>query len=148
MVDQKKMRRRIGNRKWRPVLEFDQQFHDGREHITCPRCHATLGRIEQKPATTWDWIKYIYNFTLEDFTWKGRLLTSLIVTFVAMGTLVCGGVNSLNIPLIDYLLNWIRIRTFFGLGLGLFVMVWIWMNPANSWNYHPGRWWWYNGRPW
>jgi len=146
MVDRKKMRREIGNRKWLPVPEFDQQFHDGREHITCPRCHATLGRIEQKPATTWDWIKYIYNFTLEDFTWKGRLIASLIVTFTVIGLLGWAGMHGTKLPLFEYLSG--RVWLILGTGLGLFVMVWIWMNPANSWNHHPGRWWWYNGRPW
>jgi len=33
----------IGKQKWRREPAFDRQFREGRSHITCPKCNASLG---------------------------------------------------------------------------------------------------------
>ena len=33
----------IGKKKWRWQPAFDRQLQDGRSHITCPKCNASLG---------------------------------------------------------------------------------------------------------
>ncbi|HAJ26535.1 MAG TPA: hypothetical protein DCG53_04715 [Syntrophus sp. (in: bacteria)] len=32
-----------GKKRWRKESEFDRQFKEGKEHITCPHCNASLG---------------------------------------------------------------------------------------------------------
>ena len=44
----------VGKKKWHWVPEFDRQFHDGRSHITCPKCSASLGDAwEEKGGRIW-----------------------------------------------------------------------------------------------
>jgi hypothetical protein len=53
-MTQKRVYRGIGKRQWQPEPEFAPQFRDGRGHITCPKCRASLGdgRVEKGK---WDW---------------------------------------------------------------------------------------------
>jgi hypothetical protein len=37
------MAENMGKKRWRWEPEFDRQFKEGKEHITCPKCNASLG---------------------------------------------------------------------------------------------------------
>ncbi|MFA5180606.1 MAG: hypothetical protein WC405_04750 [Syntrophales bacterium] len=62
------MTRHIGKKRWRLEPEFKQQFKDGKEHITCPKCNASLGDhwIDKKGK------HYDYRPAIERQLWDDR----------------------------------------------------------------------------
>ena len=50
----------VGKKKWRREPEFERQFQDGRKHITCPKCQASLGDVWEEKGH-WKW-RAVSNF--------------------------------------------------------------------------------------
>ncbi len=51
------MARNIGKQRWTAEPELLRQFHEGRSHITCPKCHTSLGDAwEEKGERSYQYV--------------------------------------------------------------------------------------------
>ncbi|MEI7636056.1 MAG: hypothetical protein WCJ37_02035 [Syntrophus sp. (in: bacteria)] len=51
------MAKNIGKQRWTAEPELLRQFHEGRSHITCPKCHTSLGDAwEEKGKRSYQYV--------------------------------------------------------------------------------------------
>ncbi|HRR40557.1 MAG TPA: hypothetical protein P5244_04910 [Syntrophales bacterium] len=131
------------NKPIRPVRNFAWQFMDGREHITCPKCHTLLGRVYWEAPT---WRDKANHVLAGDLGLMGRLGVGFAFGVFAVAMIICRIADERHKPLLDLVMSfgpgyWLYCFCVFVVPIMLIVAFFLTPNaPMVGWWW----WWWMN----